>query len=482
MAQAPGPGSIGVIEAKVRSGDLSGAKQACEILLASPGNTQNHGAAHFLLGVIEQRSGSLDAAVTQFQLALDTDFTRPQTLIQLGATHLLRQDFDRAEACFRDAIRLEPHQPLAHYNLGVIFQQRHDLPAAQHAFESALSLHPNFPEALTNLANVLVALGVDDNDYAARCYQQAITLKPDLANAHYGLGLLHRRANQRTATLLCFEAAVRHNPTFVDAWLDLAETHHSGGDDGRALICIDEALKHHAENPTAHFKRAQYSGEQPEQIPTELVERLYSGMAGTFDEHLVGHLGYRTPALLLDEVKLWLETFTADHGHAPSVLDLGCGTGLFGAIVRPYAARLVGIDVSAEMLAKAAARGIYDQLTKSDLVSFLDARNGSAESFDLMAASDVLIYIGNLDRLFECVTKHLSAGGVFAFTVESPKDLATDYRLEPSGRFAHHPAYIERLATSLGLQRITLLGAVIRTEEGAPIDGYLFVLKKGGTT
>ncbi len=41
------------------------------------------------------------------------------------------------------------------------------------------------------------------------------------------------------------------------------------------------------------------------------------------------------------------------------MLDLGCGTGAAGALLRPAATRLVGVDLSANMLAKAArARGL----------------------------------------------------------------------------------------------------------------------------
>ena len=145
-----------------------------------------------------------------------------------------------------------------------------------------------------------------------------------------------------------------------------------------------------------------------------MIERLYAGMADTFDEHLTQRLGYRVPSLVVDELTPWLSDFAQRHNRLPSVLDLGCGTGLFGVAVRQYAATLTGVDLSAAMLAKARERGIYDELIESDLQSFL-LPNASRKLFDLTVATDVFIYVGNLDSLFPKIAAHISHAGRFAF-------------------------------------------------------------------
>lgn len=473
MAATADQEAIDAVAEKFRRGDLVGARADCNCFFAAVTDSLRQAPLRFWLGAIEQRGGALSAAVEQFELALQADRHNLQYLLQLGTVHLQRRELDRAESCYREAIRLDARLPLAHYNLGVVLQQKLDLAGAQSAFEAAILHRPNFPEALTNLANVLVALGSDDR--AAQCYGQAIAINPGLANAHHALGLLHRRRNRREAAMLCFDAAVRHGPEFVDAWLDLAELHFAGGNALRAVACVEQALKHEPANETARFKRAQYGGEQPAQIPHEVVARLYAGMASTFDNHLVEHLDYRTPSLLIEQLKPWLQEFAARGSHGPAVLDLGCGTGLFGVAIRSYASTLAGVDLSAEMLAKAADRGIYDELSKSDFLSHLQTDGGVCE---LIAASDVLIYTGNLEPLFGCIAARLPVEGVFAFSVESPRDLAADYRLESSGRFSHRPDYIRRIAASVGLEQLTFSESVIRTEAGAPIRGCLFTLKK----
>src|SRR6202012_4484032 len=75
------------------------------------------------------------------------------------------------------------------------------------------------------------------------------------------------------------------------------------------------------------------------------------------------------------------------------ILDLGCGTGLCGPLLRPWAARLVGVDLSPKMLSKAAARGVYDQLNCAELTQWLAEE---AQPFDVIVCADVLCYFGDL--------------------------------------------------------------------------------------
>ena len=49
------------------------------------------------------------------------------------------------------------------------------------------------------------------------------------------------------------------------------------------------------------------------------------------------------------------------------VLDAGCGTGLCGVLVAPFARRLVGVDLSDGMLAHAGDKNIYHALIRAEL-------------------------------------------------------------------------------------------------------------------
>ncbi len=474
MASHPDQGVIQSIATKTQSGDLVGARAECRRFLDSITEPQRRAPFYFWLGVIERRSGALPAAVEQFEHALSVSRRDPQWLFQAALTYFQLGDIARAEPLYREALTVDPRMPLAHYNLGVLLQQKRDWTGARTAFEAALALQPQIAEAWNNLANTLLELG--ERDKAEQGYRNALNVNPALAQAHHGLGLLFSHRQQRVAAKQSFAAAVTHNPNLLDAWMDLAECEYLDGNQAAAIGAVEQVLARKPDHATAQFKLSHYRGEQPDAAPAEMVERLYAGMAGTFDEHLTGRLGYRIPALLIGELRDWLTAFPSTHGNRKAnVLDLGCGTGLFGIEVRPYAARLIGIDLSASMLERARGRNIYDQLFENDLLAYLESMQ---ERFDLIAATDVLIYQGRLDRLFAQVAAHLNSGGQFAFSTETPAGMMQDYLLLPTGRYAHAKAYIERLAAENALVLERCIDTSIRAEGGVPLAGHVFTLRQ----
>lgn len=88
----------------------------------------------------------------------------------------------------------------------------------------------------------------------------------------------------------------------------------------------------------------------------EGVEAFYDTWADTYEAE-VGENGYVTPTRCAKALAAHMPDKSAP------VLDFGCGTGLSGLALRAEGiATLDGMDLSAEMLAKARAKGIYRDL------------------------------------------------------------------------------------------------------------------------
>jgi predicted TPR repeat methyltransferase len=158
------------------------------------------------------------------------------------------------------------------------------------------------------------------------------------------------------------------------------------------------------------------------------------------------------------------------------VLDLGCGTGLSGLALRPFALRLEGLDLSPRMLAEARRRqGLYDALHEGDLLEALPARPGA---FDLVVAADVLNYLGDLAPALGAIAAALALGGVAAFSVEAGEGGAP-FALAEAMRYRHDPAHVAALAEAAGLAVVARReGVALRTERGLPVLGALFVLRR----
>jgi predicted TPR repeat methyltransferase len=463
------------IAAKVNANDLVGASAACEAYLALASKPNEQTPARIWQGVIALRRDNASLALGHFEAAYPFAKQDAQLLQQMAIAHTRLGNHERAENLYRSAIRIAPHFAAAHYNLGTLLQERREFVGARRAFEAALARAPALAVAHTNLANTLVALG--DDKTASTHYRHALAIDDNLAEAHHGLGLQLQKNQDKDGAEQHFRRALALSPLAYGIVLDLAELLYSTGRGEEAVTHVEDVLASETAGAdireAAAFKLAQYRGESGGTMPRAMVEKLYAGMAGTFEEHLVTRLGYRVPELLMEHLSAWL-TLRTDK---PAVLDLGCGTGLFGTLVRPHARTLTGVDLSADMLDRARARNIYTTLTHQDAVQYLGDTNLPPARFDLIVATDVLIYIAPLPPLFEAVARALAAGGRFAFSTETPSTLTADFLLQPSGRYAHRAAYVETLANAVGLQLIEKIPTVIRVEAAKPIDGFVFVFQ-----
>ncbi len=165
-----------------------------------------------------------------------------------------------------------------------------------------------------------------------------------------------------------------------------------------------------------------------------------------------------------------LEQVGLEKLHRLDVLDAGCGTGLCGAVVAPYAQRLVGMDMSQGMLDHAKSKNIYHKLVKAELTEYLRDNN---ETFDLIVSSDTLVYFGELSGIVAALARALRPQGLLVFTLErSVEESNPDYQLQLHGRYNHGQAYVEQLLESLGLRSI-VMHAELRMEAGLPVAGLV---------
>lgn len=85
---------------------------------------------------------------------------------------------------------------------------------------------------------------------------------------------------------------------------------------------------------------------------------LYDDWAASYDAEVAGN-GYATPARCAEALFAQMP-----EPQAP-ILDFGCGTGLSGLALRAAGFEVIdGMDLSAEMLAQARAKGVYRNLTQ----------------------------------------------------------------------------------------------------------------------
>ncbi len=466
-----------------------------EVLQDDPANFD----ALHLSGVLARQRGDAQRALALIGQALAVDATRAIAHCNLGAA---LQDAGRDEealASYEHALKLQPDYPMAACNRGNALRRLGRMDAALDSYGRALALSPRYPEALCNRALALQALG--RHDAALDDFGAAISARPNYAEAVYGAAVSLLAQGEAEPALQGFEKALQLRPAYAEAWcgragvllragqlavaeesyrnaltarpgyaraqLGLANTLRALGRRDEAVAAYRQARADGADaDMVAYLLATLGAGAAPQASPSGYVAALFDQYAPRFDEHLVDVLRYRTPALLAD----LLQRHVAAAGDR-DVLDLGCGTGLCGPLLRPYARRLEGVDLSAAMLERARGQAVYDALAQADIAAFL--RDGGRQ-WDLLAAADVLVYLGELDALFAAARTALRGGGLFVFSVEALNE--GTFALQPSGRYAHSRPYLEALAAQHGFTVREVAACTLRQDSGSDVAGLLVAL------
>jgi predicted TPR repeat methyltransferase len=417
-----------------------------------------------------------EAAVVVLHRSLDLDPAQPVVRNSLANTLLWLERFAEAEAVCATSLAANPADGQAWQICGLARAQREDFTGAAEALSQAIAHDGQSADLCLNLglallrcgrfaaaaANLHIATRLAPGEGQVLEVRQlcdflvaAVACDLEQARAAYPLGELDNPATldrvYKTALLyLDWCGLPQAAATVAQDWTARRP------DNGEAQFLLGAALSHNT----------------PRQ-PADVVAQHFDAIAHDFDDRLARRLDYQGP----QQIAAMLSGGPSGAnglGDARDldVLDLGCGTGLCGPVLRPYARRLEGVDLSRAMLARAEAGGAYDHLEAGDL---LDALTRETGCWDLLVAADALPYLGDLSGLMDGVHDALRSGGWFAFTTENGE--GDGYLLKGAGRYAHAPLYVVGLVRGR-FEAIEAHTAPLRRDGGKVVEGGFYLLRK----
>lgn len=281
--------------------------------------------------------------------------------------------------------------------------------------------------------------GKGDLSGAADLLEQTLEIVPGYASAWFVLGGLREWLGKRDAAVSAYRKARETDP------LDTL---------GAALMLM------------------RLNAEPTSEMPQAYVRGLFDQYAPAFDQALQEKLNYRAPALLKDAVM----KVCAESGRAMrfgSVLDLGCGTGLAGAAFRSCADRLVGVDLSAGMIAEANRKALYDRLVTADMMQFLSEEAQGGAQYYLLVAADVFVYAADLGPVVAGIARILPPQGLLVFTVERHE--GEGVTLGEKLRYTHGEPHVRSALAAGGFEILHMESASTRTENSAPVPGLIVI-------
>jgi predicted TPR repeat methyltransferase len=417
------------------------------------------------------KKGLVEQAARIYAQVLGAQSDNVKAMHFLGVAALQFGDAPKAELLIRAALSHEPDNADALNNLGNVLKSRGKLEEARANYERSLAIQPQNPGALTNMGALLEA--GKDHDGAIALYRQALALSPDHYDAHHNLGNALMARGDSPEALDAFRAALLLRPHSRDAYRRLGRALTVGGKVEEAVAVYRKWVEIAPEDPEARHMIAAITGvEVPSRASDACVKVIFDQFAMSFDA-VLERLEYKAPAIVADT----LGNLVGQPEGNLDVLDAGCGTGLGGPFLRPYARSLVGVDLSDGMIKKARERGVYDEFFVSDLAGFLAER---PESYDVVTAIDTFCYIGDLQATARAVQIALRPGGHSIFTVErTDASLAPKgFLLELHGRYSHTVAYLESVLQEAGLELVLSREEILRKEGGKGVSGLAIVARR----
>ncbi|MFV2058511.1 MAG: tetratricopeptide repeat protein [Thiohalomonadales bacterium] len=401
-------------------------------------DNQSHADSNCMLGTLYAEGGNTNSALKYLLLANNLRDDWYLVKNNLGNVYKMRGDYELAHSYYQQAINLAPENIAAYNNLAIVCKRQQKIGAAIDLYRKAISLKSDFLEAHYNLGKLYS--DADDRPNAYACYQRVLEIDENYAPAYNQLGDYYRAEQDHGKAIDCYQSC-----------LQLLEIDHLGV--GIKLALLNE-------------------GKIPERSPAHLIVDSYESKASTWDSDVKrATMEFLGPQIIKEE----LDALYTDQASPTElrILDLGCGTGLCGDYLAPLSNQLDGVDLSPHMLRIAEQKGQYTHLYCEEIEAYLQACN---TKYELITASGVMIFFGDLNGIHIKIRDCLTAGGLFVFTTYFSHD--DDINIRNNLHFSHSERHLRRCAQQNSLEIMSIREVVHEYDFGAAQKGFVVALKR----
>jgi tetratricopeptide (TPR) repeat protein len=199
--------------------------------------------------------GERKQAISALHEILKTNPGDADARLLLGS--ILAEDGERSEsiAQLSEGVRLRPQSAEARNALGEAFKGFGEMKMARGAFEEAVALDPAFAQARENLGQALVQAG--EFGAAAKHLDRALQIlghTPDAAYPHYLRAKVNTEQNDIQQAAAHLNEAVSLRPDFAEAWSDLGQARKTLLDNAGALAAFRRAVDAGPDDAVAQYR------------------------------------------------------------------------------------------------------------------------------------------------------------------------------------------------------------------------------------
>ncbi|WP_027802022.1 tetratricopeptide repeat protein [Paraburkholderia dilworthii] len=211
------------------------------------------------------QAGRLDTADSIYREILALDPANSQALHYFGVLHYQRGQHADAAALMSHALKYDRHDAACWSNRGLAAAALGHLDEATICYDQALQLQPDFADARNNFGVALQAQGALNE--AVEQYRLAIAANPALVGAHLNLGTVLGKLGRFAEALACYRDALQVDPGSAEAHFNSGNAHNAHGEHEAAIASFERALALRHDYAEAHInlgsaigKRGDYAG------------------------------------------------------------------------------------------------------------------------------------------------------------------------------------------------------------------------------
>lgn len=419
-------------------------------------------------------SGQYEELLNQSERFLTEDPRFPALHVFKGDALRALSRPEEALDAYREAILLDPNDALARTNYASLLFDQKDYANALNASDSAIFIDPAFTDPYIVSGNVLSALGYADQ--AVFAYHRAFSL--DEGNKELGeyVAELYTEQQMLDQAMPVYFTLAEKEPDNAALQLKIGGALLFSLQNGASF----DAVSQYASTWEKTFNNNSLIHSFAEEIKTNnvnynplTVEHLtafFDTFAADYDTAMMGE-GYAIPDLLKEAMEKNFSNRTDLE-----ILDVGCGTGLCGIVVKPYSASegLYGVDLSSKMLDLAYDKKIYDKVFNGDFVSYF-AQND--RKYDLILAGDVLPYNADFAAALSSIKTGLKDKGYLMFSLRLNQFNEEEAVFYPPFNEIFNKTAVERILKENGF---ILVSETPVDEEGQNLKApeYFYVVQK----
>ncbi len=282
------------------------------------------------------KEGKWDDSITHFESMRLKFPDKAEIHLQLGIGYMQKRDIEKAEAAFKETIRLAPSAIEAYLRLADLYEATQKLPEALALYDQVIKQNPadeikTISQFKVNMINGIMQARSQNFEEALKFFKTAEQISPNDPGVQYNIGLVYLQLEDDKQAEAAFKKVIRIHPNHQEAYVRLGILYERKNRIDEALNVFFKVLEIDTRSRGAQIARSKIpvfqgrllarQGRLDEALTLFLRALSFSGEQAALYYNI--GLIYSIKKQLQDAEQAFLKVVSLDPRHQDAYLNLG---------------------------------------------------------------------------------------------------------------------------------------------------------------